>query len=199
MASPAMAETERQHRLRLAIRSTKPTNLCKAIVCSNEQRIPIDSLEKKMRVKIALVFTLLASLAVLSFTAPVVLLPEDNNDADTQANFDGAEDVELQNSQAILANSDPAQYSFSDVHSSCTNIATIDSPGGWCTAGGSSGFMIIDLKRVMNVEGIQTQGRGDCHQQWVSVGDMSFSDDGQRWEVKVMILPYHRCSQYNHT
>ena len=155
--------------------------------------------KKKMRVKIALVFTLLASLAVLSFTAPVVLLPEDNNDADTQANFDGAEDVELQNSQAVLANSDPAQYSFSDVHSSCTNIATIDAPGGWCTAGGSSGFMIIDLKRVMNVEGIQTQGRGDCHQQWVSVGDMSFSDDGQRWEVKVMILPCHRCSQYNHT
>jgi hypothetical protein len=59
--------------------------------------------------------------------------------------------------------------------------------------------MIIDLKRIMNVEGIQTQGRGDCHQQWVSVGEMSFSDDGQRWEVKVMILPCHRCSQYNHT
>jgi hypothetical protein len=30
-----------------------------------------------------------------------------------------------------LANSDPAQYSFSDVHSSCSNVAQIDSPDGW--------------------------------------------------------------------
>jgi hypothetical protein len=50
-----------------------------------------------------------------------------------------------------------------------------------CTAGGSSGFMVIDLKRVMNVEGIQTQGRG-THAQWVSAAEISFSTDGQRWE-----------------
>ena len=50
-----------------------------------------------------------------------------------------------------------------------------------CTAGGSSGFMVIDLKRVMNVEGIQTQGRGTSAQ-WVSAADISFSTDGQRWE-----------------
>ena len=99
-------------------------------------------------------------------------------------------DVLLSRTQAplplvTLANSDPAQYTFSDVHSSCSNVATIDAPGGWCTAGGSSGFMIIDLKRIMNIEGIQTQGRGDAPSQWVSAGEISFSVDGQRWENQV--------------
>jgi hypothetical protein len=84
-----------------------------------------------------------------------------------------------------IANSDPAQYTFSDVHSSCTNIATIDAPGAWCTANGNAGFMVIDLKRVMNVEGVQTQGRPDCCSQWVSAGEISFSVDGQRWENMV--------------
>ena len=85
----------------------------------------------------------------------------------------------------VLAQVDPAQYSFSDVHSSCTNIATIDSPGGWCSERGNSGTMTIDLKRVMNVEGVQTQGRGDCHNQYVSAGDISYSVDGLRWEAHV--------------
>jgi len=84
-----------------------------------------------------------------------------------------------------LANSDPAQYTFSDVHSSCSNIATIDAGDGWCTANGVSGFMVIDLKRVMNVEGIQTQARAGPHNQWVSAGEISYSVDGQRWENRV--------------
>jgi hypothetical protein len=43
------------------------------------------------------------------------------------------DDAELQQTTTdfVLANSDPAQYSFSDVHSSCSNIAQIDSPDGW--------------------------------------------------------------------
>ena len=42
-------------------------------------------------------------------------------------------DAQLQQTTAdfVLANSDPAQYTFSDVHSSCSNIASIDSADGW--------------------------------------------------------------------
>ena len=138
-----------------------------------------------IRIKSALVFGLLASYAILSLSAPVVL-PSAESDDDLD-NLTDTEDVEVQseNTNFYLAQSDPAQYSFSDVHTSCTNIATIDSPGGWCSLNGNSGTMTIDLKRVMNVEGVQTQGRGDCHSQWVSAGDISYSVDGQRWEAHV--------------
>lgn len=145
--------------------------------------------------KLALVFTLLASLAVLSFTAPVAVIPEGDFDA-----FDGSEDVELQGPDFVVANSDPAQYTFSDVHSSCSNIATIDAGDGWCTANGVSGFMVIDLKRVMNVEGVQTQARAGPHNQWVSAGEISYSVDGQRWENRVWpCSPCEMLSKHSHT
>ena len=50
-----------------------------------------------------------------------------------------------------------------------------------CTANGVAGFMIIDLKRVMNVEGVQTQGRVNGAQ-WVSGAEIAYSLDGQRWD-----------------
>jgi hypothetical protein len=86
------------------------------------------------------------------------------------------------------------------VHSSCSNIATIDAGDGWCTANGVSGFMVIDLKMVMNVEGVQTQGRAGPHNQWVSVGEISYSVDGQRWENRVWpCSPCEMLSKHSHT
>ena len=41
--------------------------------------------------------------------------------------------------------------------------------------------MVIDLKRMMNIAGIQTQGRG-THAQWVSSYDVSVSSDGINWK-----------------
>jgi len=40
--------------------------------------------------------------------------------------------------------------------------------------------MIIDLKRMMNIAGIQTQGRAGTSQ-WVSAYDVAVSLDGVNW------------------
>jgi hypothetical protein len=157
-----------------------------AVGCGKTSKFFISSLnsycciQNPMRVRNLLLLVLIAALAALSFSSPVAFFPEDNIDDDSNS----SEDVELEMSNSfVLANSDPAQYTFSDVHSSCTNIATIDAPGAWCTANGNAGFMVIDLKRVMNIEGIQTQGRADCCQQWVSEYAVAVSSDGVAWKL----------------
>jgi len=93
--------------------------------------------------KLALVFTLLAvlSLALLSNAVPLLpvvdggdtLFQKSLKSIDIQPNVPSAvavQNVQLQ-TDFVLANSDPAQYTFSDVHTSCSNIAQIDSPGAW--------------------------------------------------------------------
>ena len=73
-------------------------------------------------------------------------------------------------------------FRFSDVHSSCTNAAgaMINGNGGWCTAGGGRGWMIIDAGAERPVAGVATQGRSDSDQ-WVTQFSIATSNDGNAW------------------